>query len=229
MTLRGEPRRPGGPAGLGVVLAAWLAGCAPAPAPRPPDPGAPAPLPVAPVAPPRDDLVAVLPGPDGHAGSVSVTHAGQDILLQGPFAGVRIRAVGRLEPGPVSPEEVRAVFGEVLAALPAPPVTFTLHFLEGSDEFTPDSGQLVQQVLAEIAARPAPEVTVIGHTDRVGSVAYNDVLSLQRAERVQRELVRLGVPPERIAIAGRGEREPVVPTADEVPEARNRRVEISVR
>jgi outer membrane protein OmpA-like peptidoglycan-associated protein len=72
-------------------------------------------------------------------------------------------------------------------------------------------------------------VVVIGHTDRVGNDQYNDRLSLQRAERVRGELVRLGIPESRIRTAGRGEREPLVATDDEVPEPRNRRVEINVR
>jgi outer membrane protein OmpA-like peptidoglycan-associated protein len=81
----------------------------------------------------------------------------------------------------------------------------------------------------EIARRPAPEIVVIGHTDRVGAVPYNDTLSLRRAERVRDELVKVGIAADRIRVAGRGEREPLVPTADEVAEARNRRVEINVQ
>jgi outer membrane protein OmpA-like peptidoglycan-associated protein len=70
---------------------------------------------------------------------------------------------------------------------------------------------------------------VIGHTDTVGGVEDNDELSLQRAERVKADLVAQGIPADRIRAAGRGEREPVVPTVDNVDEPRNRRVEINVR
>ncbi len=108
-------------------------------------------------------------------------------------------------------------------------MSLTLYFLEGRDEFTPDSKQLIQSVLAEIARRPAPEVIVIGHTDRLGTVQFNDALSLRRAERAREELVKAGVPADRIVIEGRGEREPLIPTPDEVAEPRNRRVEISIR
>ena len=58
---------------------------------------------------------------------------------------------------------------------------------------------------------------------------YNDALSLRRAERCRDELDEARDPKVRISVAGRGEREPEVPTADEVAEPRNRRVEISVR
>jgi outer membrane protein OmpA-like peptidoglycan-associated protein len=70
---------------------------------------------------------------------------------------------------------------------------------------------------------------VIGHTDRVGADDANDALSLQRAQTMREAMLGLGIPPARIRAAGRGEREPLVPTADGVEEPRNRRVEINVR
>ncbi|HSE92215.1 MAG TPA: OmpA family protein, partial [Methylomirabilota bacterium] len=73
------------------------------------------------------------------------------------------------------------------------------------------------------------EVVVVGHTDRVGSVQQNDALSLQRAERIRGELLQLGLPAHQVGVAGRGEREPLVQTEDEVPEPRNRRVELTIR
>ena len=84
-------------------------------------------------------------------------------------------------------------------------------------------------VFGELKKRPSPEITVIGHTDRLGPDQANDTLSLQRAQRVKELLIQRGVAAERISVAGRGEREPLVPTADEVAEPRNRRVEINVR
>ncbi len=87
----------------------------------------------------------------------------------------------------------------------------------------------IQQLRAVLADYPAPEITVIGHTDRVGSLQDNDRLSLQRAQTVRDLLVKAGVDPAMITIAGRGEREPAVLTADEVPMAQNRRVEINLR
>jgi outer membrane protein OmpA-like peptidoglycan-associated protein len=76
---------------------------------------------------------------------------------------------------------------------------------------------------------PAAEVTVIGHTDRVGSIESNDALSLQRAQTVRDLILQSGIQPITLEVAGRGEREPLVPTADDVPEAQNRRVEINLR
>src|SRR5262249_30028677 len=179
--------------------------------------------------PPRDDLYVLLPAADGKTGALTVTHADRDEVLSAPYAGARIRTPGRIETGPVTPEEVQRVFGDALAALPARPASFILYFVEGRDEFTPESQQVMSAVFAEIAKRPSPEIVVIGHTDRVGNQAFNDTLSLQRAERVRTELVRRGVRADQIEVAGRGWREPLVPVPEGTPEPRNRRVEISVR
>jgi outer membrane protein OmpA-like peptidoglycan-associated protein len=84
-------------------------------------------------------------------------------------------------------------------------------------------------VLAELKQRPLPDIVVIGHTDSVGSLASNDKLSLARAERMREIIIALGIPAERIQAAGRGKRELLVPTGDNVSEPRNRRVEIDVR
>jgi len=63
----------------------------------------------------------------------------------------------------------------------------------------------------------------------VGGILYNDRLSLARAGRMRDMLIERGVPAERIQARGRGERELLVPTEDQVREPRNRRVEINVR
>lgn len=194
-----------------------LAGCAKAPSLAPD------------VRPARDDLYVLLPGRDGNTGAVEVTHGGQTQVLDQPYAAARIPATGRLEADRSTEAEVKEVFGQAIAAQPERPVSFTLYFLEGKDDLTSESRQLLPQILAEIARRPAPEIVVTGHTDRVGSVPSNDALSLQRARRVEADLVTLGVPAGRIEVAGRGEREPLVATPDEVSEPRNRRVEIRVR
>ena len=127
------------------------------------------------------------------------------------------------------PQEVQAQFGAALAARPLPPAQFTLYFVEGKDEFTDESKRVIDGVFAEIAKRPVPDVLVIGHTDKVGSDAVNDLLSRQRAEVVRTALLARGIAADNVVAIGRGKREPIVPTADGVAEARNRRVEILVR
>jgi len=176
-----------------------------------------------------DELVVVLPGPDGKVGTVVVERAGERTVLNQSYAASRIVSGGGPQAQRLGESEVRREFGAVLAALPGRPESFLLYFLEGKDEFTPESRVELDRMLAELRQRGAPDVVVIGHTDRVGKLQFNDRLSLQRAERVRGELVKLGIAEARVQIAGRGEREPLVPTDDEIAEPRNRRVEISVR
>jgi outer membrane protein OmpA-like peptidoglycan-associated protein len=191
------------------------------------------PGPVPPIAEPspaaRDDLYVIVPGPEGITGAITVTTPAASHVLDQPYAAARIREPGPVETGAATEEEVREVFGAALAAQPPRPVSFIVYFLEARDDLTPESQRIMQDVFAEIGRRPEPEIAVIGHTDRVGPVTSNDVLSLRRAERVRAELVKLGIPASRIEVAGRGEREPLVRTEDEVAEPRNRRVEISIR
>jgi outer membrane protein OmpA-like peptidoglycan-associated protein len=179
--------------------------------------------------PARTDLYVLMPGADGKTGALSVESGGKQTVLDQPYAAVRVKESGQVEPGSVTEQEARQAFGAALAAQPGRPTSFILYFLENRDELTPDSRQMLSSVVDEIARRPAPEIVVIGHTDRVGPVPYNDTLSLRRAERVRDELVKVGITADRIRVEGRGEREPLVPTADEVAEPRNRRVEISIR
>jgi outer membrane protein OmpA-like peptidoglycan-associated protein len=172
------------------------------------------------------ETVVVLPSADGHTGTVVVQRGDARQVLNQPYA------VGRSDEAQVtqlSEAEVKQTFGATLQALPARPTAFILYFITGTDELTPESKGELQSVLAALKDRPAPDVLVIGHTDTVGELTTNDRLSAQRAETVKAMLVQIGISAERITTAGRGEREPLVRTADEVDEPRNRRVEINVR
>jgi outer membrane protein OmpA-like peptidoglycan-associated protein len=71
-------------------------------------------------------------------------------------------------------------------------------------------------------------VIVVGHTDSKGSDAYNQRLSLARAEAVKTYLVSKGIDGQRIRTEGRGESQPVADNATEEGRAKNRRVEIQV-
>lgn len=173
-------------------------------------------------------MVVLLPDPQGRDTAVRVTQAGGELLLDKPYAAAQLTDQGP-QPANSSAEQVRSRFGEALAARPLPPQQFTLYFVEGKDEFTDESKRAFDGVFAEIARRPVPDLLVIGHTDRAGTDAFNDALSRQRAEVVRRALVARGVADQNIVIVGRGEREPIIATADGVAEARNRRVEILVR
>jgi outer membrane protein OmpA-like peptidoglycan-associated protein len=172
--------------------------------------------------------VVLLPEKDGRHTAVAVKQGDREILLEEPYAAAKVTPVGP-RAYRSSAQEVESQFGSALAARPSRAASFTLYFVEGKDEFTAESSEVVDKILSEIALRPVPDVLVIGHTDLVGSDPFNDALGQQRAETVRAALIRLGIPQSDIRAISRGKREPAIPTADGVAEPRNRRVEIIVR
>lgn len=231
-----------------LLLVAWLAGCAqpqPQPAPPPaPEPvaAAPEPIPEPPAAVPeplpepepvlrvtRNDHVVLLPNGGGGVGKIMVRQGSDSLLLDEPYAAAHIQGPGLMHRIEYDPELMRLEFGPVLAALPQAPSAYLLYFLEGEDRLTAESESQIERIFADLATRSAAEISVIGHTDAMGATEFNDKLSLQRAEKIRDELIRRGIPAASIAIAGRGERELLVPTEDGVAEEQNRRVEISIR
>jgi outer membrane protein OmpA-like peptidoglycan-associated protein len=178
--------------------------------------------------PPPEETVVVLPSPDGHTGTVIVQRGSERHVLNQPYATSRVTG-GQSEIVRLSDTEVKQSFGVTLAALPAQPTAFLLYFVTATDELTDESKNELKKVLDELKHRPVPDVLVVGHTDTVGDVEANDRLSAQRAERVKGFLVDIGIPARQIQTAGRGERELLIQTADNIDEPRNRRVEINVR
>lgn len=174
------------------------------------------------------ERVVLLPSADGRASALLVRDARGEQLLDHPYAAT-VRRLGKNTLQQSTPEEVQEHFAAALAAQPARPHSYVLYFQEGSNVLTPESQAEFAKVKGEIVGRAAAEVMVIGHTDRVGSLQANDALSLKRAESVRDLLIAAGVPGDKLEVAGRGEREPLVATADEVAEAKNRRVEINLR
>ncbi len=174
-------------------------------------------------------LFAVVPGADGHVGAVVVRTDREERVIDSAYGAQRVKSDGSVEASHLTAAEVRREFGATLDALPGKPASFLLYFLEGKDELTSESRAEMEKVFGELKRRPLPDIVVIGHTDTVGGLAFNDRLSLARAERLREMMIGLGIPVDRITAAGRGKRELLVPTEDNVSEPRNRRVEINVR
>lgn len=177
---------------------------------------------------PREKFI-LLPDADGNVGEVTVRTQGGEARLTRPFASAESMSDGSVRSGEDAGDAVRDRYAPALSVQPPHPLSFNVFFVFDKDELTPESTAQFDRIKKELAARPAPEIVVIGHTDRIGALEYNDALSLKRAEMVRVALVGAGVRREQIEIAGRGEREPAIPTPDEVAEPRNRRVEIMVR
>ncbi len=175
------------------------------------------------------DRVVLLPGPDGRLGKLAVTSSAGATVLDQAYGIAAVSTAGKVANSRGDEAVVRRDFATTLAALPPRPVSHTLYFEHDSDRLTPASEVAAQAILVEIAARPVADIIVIGHTDTVGELVYNDQLSLQRANAVRARLIQLGGAAGRISAAGRGERELAVETRDDMHEPRNRRAELNVR
>ena len=174
-------------------------------------------------------FVVLMPDDRSPASAVTIGEGAGAAVLDAPMSGATIDTGGNIRRAVVSQEEMHKTFGDALAAQPPASVSFTLYFNTATTEVTQDSKATLDALFAEVAGRQAAEVQVTGHTDRVGTDASNDRLSLERAQAVRDMLVQRGLKATFIRAVGRGEREPLVPTPDEQPEPRNRRVEVIVR
>ncbi|HEX4890134.1 MAG TPA: OmpA family protein [Alphaproteobacteria bacterium] len=172
------------------------------------------------------DLFVVLPHEDGSVGSVVVRQNGNDTVLDKANSAVK---GGDSQAFTLASADVDQRFGHVLTQLPPAARSYILYFKEGTTILEPASAPVMEDMRKDVAARTAGEIMVIGHTDRVGNLNNNDLLAYSRALSISDVLIESGIPRDTVIVAGRGEREPLVPTDDEVEEPRNRRVEISVR
>jgi outer membrane protein OmpA-like peptidoglycan-associated protein len=112
---------------------------------------------------------------------------------------------------------------------PSAPSSLVLHFDPGSAAIRQQDVSLLDEASRLYRAGKPIVMTVTGSADTTGPAAVNLRLSEQRADNVLQGLVSRGIPVERFQVVAKGETDPAVPTAQDVSEERNRRVEITWR
>ncbi len=182
----------------------------------------------------KRDLIVLLPDSDGKAGAITVTSRGGSQILDKPGYAIVVQDFDRPQVAsePIDEKEIAEIFGPALSTLPEPASRFILlilYFERDTTKLTHESKDLLAEVLRTIKRRQSNEVYLVGHTDLVGKEAYNTGLSQRRANYVRDLLVSSGIKPNTMFVSFYGKARPLVPTQDEVPEPRNRRVEIIVR
>jgi outer membrane protein OmpA-like peptidoglycan-associated protein len=202
---------------VAVALVLLAAGCA-RPAPQPPQ------------APPRA-IVALAADPEsGDVGRLTVSSpAGRVELTERNASTTVVSGSAPLAVTVMSDAEIERLFGDVIRGQAPPAIRFLLYFELGSDTLTPASRTEVRRIIDTVRGRVAPDVTVIGHTDTTGSRSTNAALGLQRASLIRDALLQAGLDATVMEVVSHGESDLLVPTADNVAEARNRRVEVTVR
>ena len=179
----------------------------------------------------RGDILLLLPDLDGSVGEITIMSETETVTLSDAGSATLVGQTAPAPRPPVAMDErtVGLLFGDALAAQPEPPERFILYFQTGGTELTPESEAMLADIEVEIMSRVAPNLTVVGHTDTVGPAALNARLAVRRATIVQELLVGRGVSAGSIEATSYGESLLLVPTADNVDEPRNRRVEVIVR
>ena len=109
------------------------------------------------------------------------------------------------------------------------PVSYQVFFPLGSTMLGDQDKTALAAAAQVYKTKPNARVTVTGFTDTVGSPALNAQLSQARANAVKNILVQNGVPDGSITTSGNGENDPLVPTADQTNEGRNRRVVVVIQ
>ena len=115
------------------------------------------------------------------------------------------------------------------AAAPGVARTYLVFFDWDRADLTARARDIIKEAASNTARAGSTRIEVAGHADRSGDAAYNQRLSQRRADAVASELVRNGVARGAISVQAFGESRPLVPTADNVREPQNRRVEIVLR
>lgn len=177
------------------------------------------------------NVFVLLPDQDGQVGSIEVVNAMGSQAIAKPGESIAVASADRAPKAApaMSEKEINRTFKEALAAEPRQPEIFLLYFLSGSILLTDEATALLPDILAAIRDRESLDISVVGHSDRAGGREYNFSLSTKRAERVRDLLVERGVDAKIISVTSHGEGNPLIPTADNVEEPRNRRVEVVVR
>jgi len=132
-----------------------------------------------------------------------------------------------------APAPVAAPKAAVVAPKPAPTsekVTFAADTLFDFDKsvLKPEGKAKLHELVAKLKDVNLEAVVATGHTDSIGTVAYNQKLSVRRAEAVKQHLVSHGVAADRIYISGKGKSQPVASNKTAAGRAQNRRVDIEV-
>ena len=97
-----------------------------------------------------------------------------------------------------------------------------------SDVIRPDAGRNLQALASSLKKYPNTQLLIVGHTDALGTTAYNQDLSVRRASSASRYLTMQGLGSSRMQTSGEGELEPLAVNGTEAGRRLNRRIEVAI-
>lgn len=181
--------------------------------------------------PPPQNHTVLLPNAEGKTGRITVRTAGGIQTISGPYQATNILSA-KAPPSPpshMSQEEVQRIFGAALSALPDKSLHILLYFKKGSTDLLPKSADLIPRIVLLITQRKSTDITINGHTDRIGLPKRNLELSHERAETVRNLLAAQGIPGNNMDINYFGDKNLLTPEPPGKSEPRNRCAEVIIR
>jgi outer membrane protein OmpA-like peptidoglycan-associated protein len=175
--------------------------------------------------------VVLIPDAGGKVGQVELTTENGTTKLSKANESAQASKAKQAPSAPVllSDSKIHNMFADTLAKEPASPEHYRFYFETGSADLLAEANAELARAKTAIQARKSCDLSVIGHADRVGDNEMNRGISMKRAGMVAKSLIDIGIAKECMDIRYYGENDPAIPTADNVAEPRNRRVEIEIR
>jgi outer membrane protein OmpA-like peptidoglycan-associated protein len=172
--------------------------------------------------------VVLVESPDGSTGAIIVDNGQGGQLVNRKNQGIAMNGLTSA-PFDVEAPRLQADFAAAQDAQPALPVRYQFYFNMGDTSLTSESASFIPEVLDDVRRRGVAAVSIIGHTDTMGDDAFNEKLGLMRAQSIAALLQQTGLQALELSVVSHGKRNLLVPTGDNVPEPRNRRVEVNIR
>lgn len=177
-----------------------------------------------------EDVFILIPDRNGKVGKITISNSAGTTTLSRANESARVRSDYIPERTEIlSEQDIEKDFHDALQAVPGTADQFVFYFISGTTRMTKESRDQLPVILKKIKKRLPCEISIIGHTDTEADGEYNLTLALQRATRVKDKLLAVGAPRDLLEVTSHGENDPMIPTADNVSEPRNRRVEVFIR
>jgi outer membrane protein OmpA-like peptidoglycan-associated protein len=133
-----------------------------------------------------------------------------------------------LQPAPESQNKEADSLMKVYASMPK---DLLIYFEFDKTKFNtdPQTDSSIVKFKAWLDKHPEAVLSITGHTDFIGTTAYNQALGLERAQIIRKYLENKGIPPERMVATSRGEEQPIASHITSEGRAKNRRTEITIK
>ena len=180
-------------------------------------------------------VIILLNNEEGTVGKINVSSASETFVLDQSGQAITMSSSKEVPSQPflLKDDVIQKSFHRALGAHPEKPLKYIVFFESDTIDISPKSLKKYKKfrtaIATSIASRVAPNIKVIGHTDRMASEEHNYDLSVRRALVIRDALIAEGIDSQLMEFTGHGEKNLLVKTPDGVSEPLNRRVEIYVR